>query len=160
MATKKEQKNTEQRIDKKPLTRSETNKVIAGVAGGLGEYFEIDPTLIRLVFILLTIFGGSGVIIYIIFWLIMPSASSISVDAQSTIQQNVNEISNKAKSFAQNIQFNSEKENSKFWWGLIIIIFGFMLLFNNFGLFDLFNFEKIWPIILIAIGLIILLKKR
>ena len=56
----------------KKLFRSETNKVIGGIAGGLGEYFDVDPTIIRLAFVLITLAGGSGVLIYLILWLIIP----------------------------------------------------------------------------------------
>lgn len=61
---------------KKKLYRSETDKKIAGVCGGLAEYFGIDPTIVRLVF---AIFGltGSGVIIYIIAMIIMPTETFI-----------------------------------------------------------------------------------
>lgn len=162
MAAKKKTNPEKEATQNSPkrLERSETNKVIAGVAGGIGEYFEIDPTIIRLIFILLTIFGGSGILIYIIFWLIMPSSGSSDNDVQSTIKGNVDEMSTRAKTFAQDLKLNSGKEESKFWWGLIIIIFGFLLLFNNFGLFDIFNFSKIWPIVLVVLGLLILLKRQ
>ena len=59
----------------KKLYRSKKNRVIAGVCGGLGEYFDVDPTLIRLIWILLTISGGTGILLYLIAWLIMPERS-------------------------------------------------------------------------------------
>ncbi len=54
------------------IHRSRENKMIAGVAGGLAEYFNVDPVLIRLLFVLVFLAGGSGVLIYIILWIIMP----------------------------------------------------------------------------------------
>ena len=54
------------------LARSRTNSRIAGVCGGLGEYLDVDPTLIRLIFILLVIYAGHGVLLYFILWLLMP----------------------------------------------------------------------------------------
>lgn len=56
----------------KHLYRSSKNKIIAGVCGGLGEYFGVDPVIIRLLWVLLTLMGGSGIILYIIFWIIVP----------------------------------------------------------------------------------------
>jgi len=56
----------------KRLYRSKKNRVIAGVCGGIGEYFNIDPTLIRLIWILLVFAGGSGILAYIIAWIIIP----------------------------------------------------------------------------------------
>ena len=60
-------------MEGKKLYRSSTDKMLAGVCGGLGQYFGIDPTVVRLIFALLVVFGvGSGVILYIILALIMP----------------------------------------------------------------------------------------
>jgi len=56
----------------KRLYRSKNNRVIAGVCGGIGEYFNIDPTLIRLLWILFIFMGGSGILAYIIAWIIIP----------------------------------------------------------------------------------------
>ena len=49
--------------------------MIAGVAAGLGEYLDIDPVLIRVFFVLLTLLGGHGILIYFLLWLIMPQES-------------------------------------------------------------------------------------
>ena len=61
-------------IDTKRIYKSETDKRIWGVCGGLAQYFNVDPTLVRLLFIVLTLIGGPGVIIYIILGLVMPDA--------------------------------------------------------------------------------------
>ena len=54
------------------LYRSATDIRLAGVCGGLGEYLGIDSTVIRLSFVLLTVLGGHGLLLYLILWLIMP----------------------------------------------------------------------------------------
>jgi len=54
------------------LYRSRTDKMLGGVCGGLGELLDIDPTIIRVVFVLLTIWGGSGALVYLVVWLIAP----------------------------------------------------------------------------------------
>lgn len=59
---------------KKQLRRSTESKVIAGVCGGIAEYFDIDPTLIRLAWVLFCALGGSGVLAYIIAAIIIPEA--------------------------------------------------------------------------------------
>ena len=64
----------------KKLTKSNTNRVLAGVCGGIAEYFDCDPTIIRLLFIALSIFVGSGLLLYILAAIIMPSADNISYD--------------------------------------------------------------------------------
>ena len=54
------------------LYRSTTNRQLAGVCGGLAEYFNLDATLIRVLFVVLAVLGGSGVILYIALWIIVP----------------------------------------------------------------------------------------
>lgn len=61
-------------MEEKRLTRSTSNRMLAGVAGGVAEYLAMDPTIVRLVFVLLTLAGGPGLIIYLILWLVMPEA--------------------------------------------------------------------------------------
>lgn len=56
----------------KKLYRSETNRWLLGVCGGLGEYFDIDPTLIRVLFIVFALVFGGGFLLYLILWIIMP----------------------------------------------------------------------------------------
>ncbi len=57
---------------KKRLYRSRDNSMIAGVCGGLGEYFNMDPTFIRFLWIVFTLAGGSGILAYIIAWIVIP----------------------------------------------------------------------------------------
>ena len=60
-------------MESKKLYRSNTDKMIAGVCGGLGKYLGVDPTLIRLIFALLVFFGvGSGLLVYVILMIVMP----------------------------------------------------------------------------------------
>jgi phage shock protein C len=54
------------------LYRSRSNRQLAGVCGGLAEYFSLDATLIRVLFIVLAVLGGSGVILYLAMWIIVP----------------------------------------------------------------------------------------
>lgn len=54
------------------LLRSATNRKVAGVAGGLGEHFGVDPVWFRIAFVVLALGGGSGILIYLVMWLIVP----------------------------------------------------------------------------------------
>jgi phage shock protein PspC (stress-responsive transcriptional regulator) len=56
----------------KTLRRSRTDKMIAGICGGLGKYFGLDSTILRLVFVLLLIFAGTGLLAYLVMWLVIP----------------------------------------------------------------------------------------
>ena len=57
------------------LYRSRNQRMLAGVCGGLAEYFNVDATLIRVLFLILAVFGGSGLVIYVVMWLIVPDIS-------------------------------------------------------------------------------------
>lgn len=56
----------------KRLYRSRESRMIAGVCGGLGEYFDMDPTLVRLILVTAALVGGSGLLAYILAWIIIP----------------------------------------------------------------------------------------
>lgn len=58
----------------KRLYRSRDEKIIGGVCGGLGEYLNVDPTLIRLALVFITLFGGAGIIAYLVLWVVVPLA--------------------------------------------------------------------------------------
>jgi phage shock protein C len=58
----------------KKLTRSTSDRWVAGICGGIGEYFEIDPNVIRVLWVIITVLTGfvAGIIIYILLWIILP----------------------------------------------------------------------------------------
>ena len=58
--------------DIKRLYRSRDNRMLGGVAAGIGEYLEADPTLIRVLFALSFLLGGTGILVYLVMWLIIP----------------------------------------------------------------------------------------
>ncbi|OOG55795.1 PspC family transcriptional regulator [Rhodanobacter sp. B05] len=58
----------------KRLYRSRNDRKLAGVCAGIAEYYGWDPTLVRVAWIVLTLLGGSGILIYLIMWLVMPEA--------------------------------------------------------------------------------------
>ena len=58
----------------KRLMRSRNERVIAGVCGGLAEYFDIDPVLVRVIFAVVTLMLGTGLLAYLILWVVVPLA--------------------------------------------------------------------------------------
>ena len=61
----------------KRLYRSNTNRMLFGVAGGIAEYFNMDPTIVRILWVLIALFGGTGVLIYIIAAIVMPQEGNV-----------------------------------------------------------------------------------
>lgn len=76
----------------KRLYRSESNRMIAGVAGGLGAYFDIDPTIVRLGFVALAFLGGSGIVAYLVAWIIVPPESRLDTSPESVPRENLGEL--------------------------------------------------------------------
>nr|WP_242859331.1 PspC domain-containing protein [Caloramator mitchellensis] len=56
----------------KKLFRSKTDRMVAGVCAGIAKYFDIDPTIIRLMWVFIVMFGGAGILAYIICWIVIP----------------------------------------------------------------------------------------
>ncbi len=59
-------------MENRKLSRSESDRMVAGVCSGLGKYLNIDPTIVRLIFVLMFLLGGHGLLVYIILWIVMP----------------------------------------------------------------------------------------
>jgi len=148
----------------KKLERDESNKMLAGVAAGLADYLNIDVTWIRVLFISLVIFGFSGIWIYIILWIAVPAKvySPISVSGRDT-DYRVYE----STSYGNSSQFSTsgnmvkrEKDNSvRYVTGIILIALGSYFLLDEFFILpDWISIEKLWPLVFVAIGLVILFK--
>lgn len=130
---------------KEKLERSETNRVVAGVCGGLGEFLGIEPTVVRWAFVLFTLFGGSGFLVYLILWLLIPSPTGALVD-----KQNLEEGVAKVKKYAQN-------HNPGKIFGLVLLVIGTIFLLDNLGI-HFFYLNRLWPLILVGLGVYIFTK--
>jgi phage shock protein C len=155
-------------MDKK-LHRSQNDKIIAGIAGGIGEYFEVDPTIVRLIFVLITVLGGSGVLLYLILWVLIPkNLEGKMVIDKDRVKEVAGEIKDKAEAFGKGIkeEFGKEaptvKERSKKSGGLfgwILVIAGILFLINVFYpiSFRYFAF-RFWPVGLVLLGFILIFR--
>ncbi len=78
------------------MTRSASDKVIGGVAGGLSQYFGVDPVLIRLGFVFMTLASGLGLVLYAALWLVLPVTGGRAIFEQAVqgVQNGVNQVSN------------------------------------------------------------------
>jgi phage shock protein C len=72
----------------KRLMRSNTDKKLAGVCGGLGAYFDVDPMIIRLCWLLAVLLGGTGLLAYVVLWIVLPLAppETVVAPSQSSVQ--------------------------------------------------------------------------
>lgn len=138
-------------MDKK-LYRSKTQVALGGVCGGIAEYFDVDVTIIRLLFVLLFFMAGTGFLFYLIAWIIIP---------ENPYQ--INEQDYKSNSNGDNPsmgkkpnQVNKKRNNAEIF-GWILIGFGALFLIKVF--IPWLSFNVFWPIVLIVLGLAIIMKK-
>ncbi len=144
------------------ITRPKRERVIAGVAAGIARWLNIDPTLIRILFIVLALAKGIGILLYIILWLLMPEE-----DLQSTGQVNVNvnfskeTKSEESKKKEATVRINvpsdlTYRDRHPHWIdGLILVLVGVWLLIHNLSPF--FNQYTPLPGIVAILGFGVLL---
>jgi phage shock protein C len=140
----------------KKLYRSKNNKIIAGVAGGIGEYFQIDPSLVRIIFILSGIFMA-GIIVYIIAAVIIPSEDS-TIGQQYQPDENEWGSGSFTDNEARGYDRSDSPDKSRLVIGIALILFGVIFLAKQ--IFPYFHFNFFWPLLIIVIGLFFIFKNR
>ncbi|MBI4302376.1 MAG: PspC domain-containing protein [Chloroflexi bacterium] len=151
----------------KRLYRSETERMVAGICGGLAEYFDIDPVLVRLAFVLLAFASGIGIIAYLVLWLIMPPHSKVGISPAEIIKENMTDVRERTQELAAEFRSalagkpsEGDARRPRRVWGLAFILLGVILLLSNLGLFGWFSLGRLWPLILIFLGLIFLWRRE
>jgi phage shock protein C len=170
----------------KRLYRSARERMLGGVAAGIAEYFDVDPTIVRLVFVLTVLVGGAGVLAYIIMWIVIPqrpfvpnnmnynippqtageSASTGTVGGSTETTPNEASSANQASSETQGAgndpvsefqeKMKKQKEKRGVTFGIILVILGIFLLADS--MLPQIRFHDIFPIAIMAAGVIILLN--
>ena len=125
------------------LYKSRTDKIFDGVCGGIGQYFSIDPVIIRLLWVLMVLFGGTGVLAYLVAMIIIPREPETAAAEQKTVKDVIPETS-----FPQRL------------WGILLIAVGIFLLIGVLGpvggLFAgaaVIMGSALWPLLVILLGL-------
>lgn len=143
----------------KRFTRSNSDKVIAGVCGGLGSYFEVDSTVFRIIFVVATFFGGFGLLLYVILALLVPAEDQTPDEPIKKVKEVAAQMSKTVESVAQEAKTKVERRGGdKGWYGLLLVLAGVLFLLGNFGFFDWVDAGKFWPMILILLGLFVIAR--
>lgn len=138
----------------KKLQRNEQDKMIAGVCSGLAEHFDIDVTWIRIAFVLAVMLGASGILAYIILWIVVPKKPYIPDYGQFATYTSV---SQEPKPSINLNEKKKDKSNFRLFAGLIFIFFGLFFLLHELNLIpNWFDIDDLWPLILIGMGVYIL----
>jgi phage shock protein PspC (stress-responsive transcriptional regulator) len=146
-------------MSKRKLLRSSDDYIVAGVCGGLAEYFQIDSSLVRIIFILLILGCGSGFFVYIILWLIVPKSEGKEPDRKEKIKEFAGDVEKTAKSMAKEINLNTKIKKAKRIniLGVILILVGIIALWDQ--LFPWFiNWDLVWPGVLILLGVLLIFR--
>jgi phage shock protein PspC (stress-responsive transcriptional regulator) len=131
----------------KRLYRSTTNRTIWGVCGGLGEYFGMDPVLVRVIFVVLALASGVGFLLYIILAIVTSTGSVPATVSPEGIQQEETERSPQEASRGAMVA------------GAVLVALGLLFLLSNLGLFWWLSWGNLWPLILIAFGVAVFLGR-
>lgn len=134
------------------LTRSETDRMIAGVCGGIAAYLGIDSVLVRGLFILLLFASGIGFPIYVILWFIMPRENYEGQPNATMLHDNFEEMS-------QTVSTRVNRIGRPGTIGVLLILFGAFFLFNQLGILDWLSGGIFWPLVIIGAGLYLLARR-
>ena len=126
------------------LMRSETDRMIAGVCGGLAAYLGVDPVLVRLAFVILLLASGIGLAIYVILWVVIPTPARAQPESRLLDETEAGDPA------AFKTRFSPAATV-----GVLLILFGAFFLLSQIGGLP----DTIWPIILIAAGLFYLIRR-
>jgi phage shock protein C len=146
----------------KRLYKSRKNKAIAGVCGGIAEYFDIDPVLVRLIFILFFFIGGSAILAYIVGMIIMPNPPAEPVEATETKAPSPKPSTDTAqKKPAPSL---ASRSNTSLIIGIILVLVGAYFLMGNLPFLREYYWWFRWhlrdffvPGIFIVLGIILLI---
>lgn len=144
------------------LRKSERERVLFGVSGGIGEYFELDPVFVRVGFIALCFAGGIGVVLYLALAIVMPRAGALERTPAETVQDNVAHIADETIDAGRRLgaamgPVTTEQRRSGL--GILLIAVGAIILLANIGLFFWWRWDIFWAALLIGAG-IIMVKRR
>ncbi len=139
-------------MDNKKLQRSSTDKMIGGVAGGLGNYFDTDPVIFRLLFVVFTFVGGGGFLIYLLLWIFLRSDYDevLAANTKDGTQPNGAKIIDPEEAERQ----LERKKRGSLIGGSILIAIGLGFLLDEW--FNWFNWDVMLPITLVIIGFAII----
>lgn len=110
----------------KRLYKSRTERMIDGVCGGIAKYFDLDPTLVRIAWVLLTLLGGSGIILYLAAMIIMPKEPYVGPGSPSP-------SGGESPSQSAPQQASGSSSRNSFFWGVLLILVGLFLFLENMG---------------------------
>lgn len=137
---------------KDKLYRSRRVRVFGGIAGGLAQYFNLDPILVRVLFVVVTILHGFGILLYIILWIVVPEEPFEVAYKVNTDDQTAGEQSSQTDStnFDGTQPLPQKQSSGRIVLGIILIVIG--LIFFADRIIPSFDLRDVLPIAFVLIG--------
>jgi phage shock protein PspC (stress-responsive transcriptional regulator) len=142
------------------VLRRGSDRVVGGVCSGLADYFGVDPLFVRIVFVVLTILQGAGILIYFVLWLLMKPP--VDEPAGPNLGERLRTMGDEIRADLRGGLGTSggTAVNRTLWLGVILVGLGAYFLISNLGLLNGFRWDLFWPAVLIVVGLFVLLRRR
>ena len=139
-------------MENRKLRRNPMNRVIGGVCSGLADFFGVDVALMRIAFVIAFLFASFGFWLYIILWIVLPESQQTTDNGQQSFGQSQSPQSESVSGS------KSESKVKSIFAGAFIILIGLLFLVNNF--IPINWVWKLWPLILVAIGVVMIVTSR
>jgi len=143
-------------MEQSRLYRSPKDSVIGGVCGGLGTYLNTDPLVFRILFAVAFLVGGSGLLIYVILWIVITQDEIPIINSSNNNDMENETKTDDLKTKNMEEQKKPQKNDGNLWGGLILITLGAIFLIDRFV--PRIDFGDLWPLILIVVGVILISK--
>lgn len=145
----------------RPFQRDTRRGILGGVAAGLAGYFDVDPLLVRLGLVFLTFLNGLGILFYVICWILVPPAEPEHA-ASAPVQQFATGVRNASEQVATGLRHASDRAGgARALAGAFLVLLGTVLLMDELdwlGWPDWARLETLWPLVVIAAGVSILMR--
>jgi phage shock protein C len=144
----------------KKLERDEQHKMIAGVCAGLADYFSVDVTVIRAIFVISLVLHGASILPYIILWIVMPKRITYRFDTGYRPGVDYTVPNNPFNNTTDGPVRPKRKSGAGLVVGMALIAFGAFFLLENFDLLPDWDFGKLWPVVLVAMGALLIFSPK
>ena len=141
-------------MERKRLVRSEHQKVLAGVCGGIATYFDLDPNLVRLICLVLIVLQPAFALVYLLLVFVLPREGAEEKPLEARIEEGVHEL----ESTVERIAGDEEPSKGRFFAGLALVVVGLFLLLENLGLWWV-DGSTLAALVLVGIGAYLLITR-
>lgn len=137
------------------IHKSGNDKMLAGVCGGLAEYFAVDPVLLRIGFVVVTLMWGAGLLVYLALAVIMPTEADAALPSSERVRRNLDDLSDemreRAEQFRRSLDEDDHRRRNTF--AGLLVLAGVVFLAGQWGWYPHLAMQWLAPLLLIALGI-------